>query len=93
MELHPGKGVLKREKYVLCPTPGGGREWGCPGPAGLAEERQVQRQVGGLVAQPQIPLCPGTAAKASGASTSEKCPGQGLPEMAWGWALMPSLQS
>lgn len=79
---------------LLCPTPGGGSRWGCPGPAGLAEECQVERQVGGLVAQPQIPLCSGTAAKASGASTSEKCPGQGLPEMAWRWgpdALPPEL--
>ena len=51
-------------------------------------------QVGGLVAQPQSPLCTGTAAKASGASTPAKCPGQGLPEMAWGWgpdALPPEL--
>lgn len=51
-------------------------------------------RLGGLVAQPQSPLCPGTAAKASGASTSEKCPGQGLLEMAWGWspdALPPEL--
>lgn len=78
---------------LLCPTPAGVGVGG-PGPAGLAEERQVESQVGGLVAQPQIPLCPGTAAKASAASTPEKCPGQRLPEMARGWgpdALPPEL--